>query len=102
MGGPPQASGDDSSLEKGLRYIEQAIKADDKKDYAEALRLYTLGIEHFLLVLRYEKNESVKRTLRPKVADYMSRAEHIKSTEGRAPEPAKPQKSTGEIGRAHV
>lgn len=83
-------------LEKALHCIEQAVKADDGKDYAEALRMYTLGIEHFLLVLKYEKNESVKNTLRPKVAEYMSRAEHIKVSEMHPQESSKPQKVAGD------
>lgn len=74
-------SGADCSLmlSKGLGFINQATAADAEGRLREAIRLYSLGLESLLSVLKYERNERITGTLRVRVREYMARAEQLKA-----------------------
>ncbi len=63
--------------QKRLDLTTQAAQADAQGDYQRALKLYTLGVEAFMGVLRLQENATIVNTLRPKVAEYMRRAEQL-------------------------
>lgn len=73
--------------------MQQATEMDKAGDYAGALRLYSIALESFVSVMKYERNDKIKNTLRGKVrrsllkyfkltfnqiSDYMERAEQLK------------------------
>eukprot|EP00727_Mastigamoeba_balamuthi_P007491 m51a1_g3362 putative atp-dependent lon protease (297) ;mRNA; r:441985-442875 len=65
-------------LQQGLDLVRQASTADTCGDYATAVRQYSAALECFLSVLRLETNQRITATLRPKVREYMDRAEQLK------------------------
>jgi len=65
-------------LSMGIQTVQQATDFDKAGNYNEALRLYSLALESFVSVMKYEKNDKIKNSLRPKVAAYMERAEQLK------------------------
>jgi len=65
-------------LSLGIQQVQQATEKDKLGDHKEALRLYSLALESFVSVMRYEKNDKIKIALRPKIAAYMERAEQLK------------------------
>jgi len=60
-------------------YAKEALAADVSDNYGEAVEKYALAIEHFMHVLKWEKNEKTKQTVREKVCGYMKRAEQLKA-----------------------
>jgi len=68
----------DNSIDKAIEVVQAAADADSKGDHKEAFRLYNLGVKYFLHALKYEKNESYKKTIREKVNEYLKRAEELK------------------------
>ena len=74
-------SGADCSLmlSKGLAFIQQATAADSEGRVRDAIRLYSLGLESLLSVLKFERNERITGTLRVRVREYMARAEQLKA-----------------------
>lgn len=67
-------------LNKGLNFINQATAADAEGRTREAIRLYSLGLESLLSVLKFERNERIVNTLRARVREYMARAEQLKAS----------------------
>jgi vacuolar protein-sorting-associated protein 4 len=65
-------------LQKAIEFVKQAADEDQKQNYKEAFRLYSLSLEYFLTAMKYEKNEKRKTTIRTKTMEYMDRAEQIK------------------------
>ncbi len=51
----------------GLELVQQAVARDHNGDYKGALHFYSSALESFVSVLKYEKNERVKATLKAKV-----------------------------------
>ncbi|KAJ5070263.1 vacuolar protein sorting-associated protein 4b [Anaeramoeba ignava] len=66
-------------LEKGISIINSAVAKDKEEKYDEALKNYQLGLEYFLLALKYEKNEKTIQIIRTKMEEYFQRAEKIKA-----------------------
>ena len=60
-------------LEKALSLLTQATQLDQAGRYQESLKLYTLGIEAMMSVIKFEKNERINSMVRGKVNDYMVR-----------------------------
>lgn len=71
--------GDFNFLQKAISLVSQATEEDNKKNYEEAFRLYSLSLEYFMTALKYEKNERSKQVIRGKVVEYMQRAEKLKA-----------------------
>ncbi|XP_078489534.1 vacuolar protein sorting-associated protein 4B-like [Ciona intestinalis] len=69
-----------SMMDKAINIVKQAAEEDKNKNYAEALRLYESGVEHFLHVIKYEAkdNNAIKRSIREKCGGYLHRAEQLK------------------------
>jgi len=70
---------DNNFIPRAIDLVTQAIKEDQEKNYVEAYQLYERALEFFVTGLKYEKNERTKETLRKKIAEYMDRAEQLKS-----------------------
>lgn len=87
--------GDFNFLQKAIGLVSQATEEDNKKNYEEAFRLYSLSLEYFMTALKCaaphstlsallimcradEKNERSKQVIRGKVVEYMQRAEKLK------------------------
>lgn len=59
--------------------VLQATEEDRNKNYAEALRLYEHGVEHFLHAIKYEaQSDKAKESIRSKCMQYLDRAEKLK------------------------
>jgi len=48
-------------LQKAIEYVRQAADEDQKQNYREAFRLYSLSLEYFITAMKYEKNEKKER-----------------------------------------
>eukprot|EP01117_Protostelium_nocturnum_P016569 TRINITY_DN6585_c0_g1_i1.p1 TRINITY_DN6585_c0_g1~~TRINITY_DN6585_c0_g1_i1.p1 ORF type:complete len:461 (-),score=159.11 TRINITY_DN6585_c0_g1_i1:63-1361(-) len=70
--------GDINFLQKAIVLVSQAADKDEEKQWAEALHLYSSGLQHFSLALKYEKNEKTKELVKNKMEEYLKRAEHLK------------------------
>lgn len=68
-----------SVLDNALATVAKAIEADQDGDAERALSMYTLAVENFMYVLKYEKNANTLKIIRPKVVEYLKRAEEIKA-----------------------
>lgn len=65
-------------MAKGTHLLKRATKLDAERKYADALQLYTHGIEHLMLALKYETNESTRKIIGARLNGYMGRAELLK------------------------
>lgn len=64
---------------RAIAVVKQAIEADTATDYERAYQLYYQSLELFMLALKWTKAESQKSMIRGKVAEYMDRAEKLKT-----------------------
>ena len=69
---------DDSRMKKAIELGHQATALDREGKYVEALDVYKLSIDHFMLVWKYEQNPSFKQRLESKIDEYLRRAEQLK------------------------
>eukprot|EP00911_Craspedida_sp_UC1_P002934 UC1_evm1s2142 len=67
-------------LEKAIDLVKHAIDEDKSKNFQEALKLYEFAVDHFIMALKYEKNERTKVSIRKKCTEYLNRAEQIKTS----------------------
>ncbi|XP_022667454.1 vacuolar protein sorting-associated protein 4A-like [Varroa jacobsoni] len=66
-------------LNKAIELVTKATEEDRNKNYAEALRLYEHGVEHFLHAIKYEaQSDKAKESIRSKCMQYLDRAEKLK------------------------
>jgi len=70
---------DDTRMKKAIELGHQATALDREGKYQEALDVYKLSIEHFMLVWKYEQNPSFKQRLESKIDEYLRRAEQLKA-----------------------
>eukprot|EP00299_Pterocystis_sp_00344_P011054 c509_g1_i2.p1 GENE.c509_g1_i2~~c509_g1_i2.p1 ORF type:complete len:321 (+),score=84.42 c509_g1_i2:37-999(+) len=84
-------------IPKGIELVNQAVAADEKKDYNEAIRLYISGIDYFMTGLKYEKNEKSREMVRNKISEYLARVEYLKEAVKNPPQ-AKATPATGGKG----
>ena len=70
---------DDSRMKRAIELGHQATALDRDGKYQEALDLYLLSIDNWMLVLKYEQNPSFKTRLQQKIVEYMNRAEQLKT-----------------------
>jgi len=71
-------SGENSFLPQAIERVQQAIAADNNKEYEKAMNLYKESLERFMLALKYMKNPSTKKLILKRVDGYMLRAEKLK------------------------
>ncbi|GIY95578.1 vacuolar protein sorting-associated protein 4B [Caerostris extrusa] len=68
-----------SALKKAIELVTKATEEDNKKNYAEACKLYEQGVEYFLHSIKYDAQaEKTKENIRKKCSEYLERAEKIK------------------------
>lgn len=77
--------GGQSFLQKGMDIVKQAVVADNADELEKALSLYKQGLSYFVTALKYMKNERSKQAIREKMAEYMKRAEDIKTSMAKKP-----------------
>lgn len=65
-------------LQTAIQIVTQATEADQAQKFDEAFRLYQLSLQYFKTALKYEKNNSIKLTIRDKMEEYITRAEQLK------------------------
>lgn len=66
------------TIERAIAIVGQAIEADNKGEYEQALGLYRDSLSHFTIGLKYEKNEARKKLVLERVEGYMKRAEELR------------------------
>jgi vacuolar protein-sorting-associated protein 4 len=66
-------------IPKAMELVKEAIQADNASEWESALSLYKQGLNYFMTGMKYTKNEKSKAAIREKMAQYMKRAEDIKS-----------------------
>lgn len=66
-------------LGRAIDVVKKAIEADTAAEYEKAYQLYYQSLELFLLALKWEKNAKSKEMIRAKTAEYMERAEKLKT-----------------------
>ena len=66
-------------LGRAIDVVKKAIEADTAAEYEKAYQLYYQSLELFLLALKWEKNAKSKEMIRSKTAEYMERAEKLKT-----------------------
>lgn len=63
---------------RAIDVVKKAIENDNAGEYKNAYDLYKQALELFMLALKWEKNESSRKMIRGKTAEYMERAEKLK------------------------
>ncbi|KAL7269234.1 Vacuolar protein sorting-associated protein 4 [Rhizina undulata] len=86
------------SLLRAINIVKQAIEEDNAGNYESAYSLYYQALECFMLALKWEKNARSKDMIRTKAAEYMERAEKLKSHLSEEKDKKKPSK-VGANGR---
>lgn len=68
------------ALQKAIEIVSRATEEDKNKNYEEALRHYQHGVEYFLHAIKYEAHsDKAKQSIREKCAQYLERAEKLKT-----------------------
>ncbi len=65
-------------FQNAITLVKQATEEDRNKNYPEALRLYKLSLDFFIVVLECEKSEKSKQLIKEKIIEFLNRAEKIK------------------------
>jgi len=68
---------DNSLIPQAIEIVAKAIKADNEKEYDQALSLYRDALARFTMGLKYERNEARKKLIIERVEGYMQRAEEL-------------------------
>ncbi|MCJ1337103.1 Vacuolar protein sorting-associated protein 4 [Bachmanniomyces sp. S44760] len=66
-------------LGRAIDVVKKAIESDTAGEYEKAYQLYYQSLELFMLALKWEKNAKSKEMIRSKAAEYMERAEKLKT-----------------------
>ncbi|KAF2869194.1 P-loop containing nucleoside triphosphate hydrolase protein [Massariosphaeria phaeospora] len=66
-------------LGRAIESVKKAIETDTAGEYEKAYQMYYSSLELFMLALKWEKNQKSKEMIRGKVAEYMDRAEKLKT-----------------------
>ena len=66
------------STDKAINLAKKATEEDDKKNYAEAKKLYENAVQCFLHAIKYEtQSENSKAMIRERCKQYLERAEKL-------------------------
>ncbi|TFJ80315.1 hypothetical protein NSK_008345, partial [Nannochloropsis salina CCMP1776] len=89
-------------ITQAIEIVKQAIDADQKGEYENALGYYKKSLDYFMAGLKYEKNPATKATIQARVEGYMKRAEDLKEVveKERAAAQNRGRKGGGEGGTA--
>lgn len=66
-------------LGRAIDTVKKAIDLDTAGSYEQAYQQYYAALELFMLALKWEKNPKSKEMIRAKAAEYMDRAEKLKT-----------------------
>ena len=66
-------------MKKAIELGHQATALDREGKFAEALDVYKMCLDHFMLVWKYEQNPAFKERLGARINEYMIRAEQLKA-----------------------
>jgi vacuolar protein-sorting-associated protein 4 len=66
-------------LGRAIDTVKKAIEFDTGQNYAEAYKYYMNALDLFMLALKWEKSPKSKEVVRAKTAEYMNRAEKLKT-----------------------
>lgn len=64
-----------------LELAKSAIVQDEKGNMDEAFKLYMQSAEHFMMAIRHEKRDNIKKMLQEKLSQVIERAEKIKGSD---------------------
>ncbi|KAL4428167.1 hypothetical protein ABPG75_002256 [Micractinium tetrahymenae] len=83
-------------MQKGIELAKEAVEADHKQEWAQALELYKRALEYFSTHLKYDKNPKSREMISNKFKEYLDRAEYIKGIlDGRQPAEEAPSGQNG-------
>mmetsp|Transcript_114499 Transcript_114499/g.160750 ORF Transcript_114499/g.160750 Transcript_114499/m.160750 type:complete len:433 (-) Transcript_114499:82-1380(-) len=66
------------AYQTGIEHAKKALAFDNDKKYQEAIKEYGDAIQHFMHVVKWEKNEALAGTVKEKMMGYFNRAEELK------------------------
>ena len=72
------SAGPNNFIQNAVAIVTEAIEFDNASDYEKALPLYKRSLEYFMMAMKYEKNETARKTIQQRVEGYMKRAEDLK------------------------
>uniref|UniRef100_A0A6B2LNU0 vesicle-fusing ATPase n=1 Tax=Arcella intermedia TaxID=1963864 RepID=A0A6B2LNU0_9EUKA len=72
-------------MQRGIEFMKQAVEEDQKKNYQDALRLYTCGLDYLVEAFKLEKDPKNRQAIKEKLEEYMERAEQLKTMESSHP-----------------
>ena len=84
-------------FQKGIDLVTKAIAADNDGDYRTAYALYEQSLGYFMTYLKYEKNPSIKNTIKTRVEGYLKRAEELREALSGAAPPKGSDKGGGTV-----
>lgn len=64
--------------ERAIQFDKLACKSNDPENFDKAKNSYMRAIEYYMTAMKYERNDSTKKTLREKISNYMDRAQIMK------------------------
>ena len=67
-------------LGRAIETVKKAIELDTAGNYKDAYTWYMNSLDLFMLALKWERNAKSKEVVRQKTAEYMDRAEKLKTT----------------------
>lgn len=76
-------------LTRAIDTVKKAIAFDNARDYEQAYKQYYIALELFMVAIKFEKNFESKRLMQNKAAEYMDRAEKLKTYLQNTKAPAK-------------
>lgn len=79
--------------EKGIDFFNRAIAAEKAQNYDEAAKLYQECASHFICAIKYEKSETIRRTLEEKTSEVLDRIEYLKDRKTSAKKEPENEKS---------
>jgi vacuolar protein-sorting-associated protein 4 len=68
----------DQRIKKAIELANSAAEADREQRYQEALDLYSLSLDNWVHIHKFETNPQIKERLKTKISEYLERAEQIK------------------------
>ena len=64
--------------DKAFNIAKKATELDQEKKYSEAISRYAEAIEHFLFLIKYDKNPALTPIYKSHMEEYFRRAEYLK------------------------
>jgi len=87
--------------DKAVDFLERGVQSDKRRDFADACNSYEAAASHFILAIKYEKNDNIKITLQEKCTEILDRIEFLKEQmkkEAVKPEPTDSKDQNNALG----